>query len=60
MGDHEIKLSGKTYQVRGRRIVDELFESLIEKSVINSETELLLIGGSAGDFGISANLDVIE
>lgn len=60
MGDHEIKLSGKTYQVRGRRIVNELFESLIEKSVINSETELLLIGGSAGDFGISANLDVIE
>lgn len=60
MGDHELKLSGKTFQVRGRRIVDELFKTLTETSVIKPETELLLIGGSAGDFGISANLDIIE
>lgn len=59
-GDHELQLSNKVYQVRGRRIVNALFERLKNSGVINDSTDLLLVGGSAGDMAISANMNIIE
>ena len=60
MGNHELNLDGKKFQVRGRKIVEALLDELVKYSVISSNTDLLLVGGSAGDLAISANLDLFE
>ena len=60
MGNHELVLGGKKYQVRGRKIIESLLDYLVNKNVFSDKTDLLLIGGSAGDLAISANLDLYE
>ena len=60
MGDHQLKLDGKIFEVRGRRIISSLLKKLIKAKVIRENSDLLFVGGSAGDLAISANLDVIH
>ena len=60
MGDHELTLDGKLFQVRGRRIVKALYETLKNAGLFHDKTDLLLVGGSAGDIAISGNLDLVQ
>ena len=60
MGDHELKLDGRLYQVRGRRIVKALYDTLQDAGLFHDKTDLLLVGGSAGDIAISGNLDLVQ
>lgn len=60
MGDHEVTLDGRLYQVRGRRIVKALYETLQDGGLFHDKTDLLLVGGSAGDIAISGNLDLVQ
>jgi len=60
MGDHQLKFDGKILEVRGRRIVSSLLQKLIKARVIRENSDLLFVGGSAGDLAISANLDIIQ
>ena len=60
MGNHELVLDGKKFQVRGRKIIEALLDVLKKSNVLNNDTDLLLVGGSAGDLAISANLDLHE
>ena len=60
MGNHELVLSETKFQVRGRKIIEALLDTLLKSSVVSDDTDLLLVGGSAGDLAISANLDLHE
>lgn len=60
MGDHQLKLDGKIFEVRGRRIISSLLQKLTKTRVIRENSDLLFVGGSAGDLAISANLDIIQ
>lgn len=60
MGDHRLELNGEVFEVRGRRIVEALTTFLVERGVLTEQTDLLLVGGSAGDVAISSNLDLFE
>lgn len=60
MGDHQLKLDGKIFEVRGRRIISSLLQKLLKARVIRENSDLLFVGGSAGDLAISANLDIIQ
>ena len=60
MGDHDLTLDGRIYQVRGRRIIKAFYETLQEAELFHDKTDLLLVGGSAGDIAISGNLDLVQ
>ena len=60
MGDHRLELNGEVFEVRGRRIVEALTTFLVGRGAITEQSDLLLVGGSAGDVAISSNLDLFE
>tara|TARA_B100000902_G_scaffold58047_1_gene65076 strand:- start:187 stop:1206 length:1020 start_codon:yes stop_codon:yes gene_type:complete len=55
-GNHTNKIEGKNVPFKGRKIIEEIFS--IHQKDLNSATDVIVAGQSAGTYGVVLNLDL--